>query len=83
MFSLPSLPNLIISTVVFIIAAWYLNRFFDDQGFSKGMSRRFVVFFLAYLLSWGSSEIVDWAVGKPVKVQSTTEMSQLFKAFGG
>ena len=83
MFSLPFMPNLIISTVVFIIAAWYLNRFFDGQGFPKGVSRRFVVFFLAYLLSWGSSEIVDWAVGKPVKAKSTTELSQLFNMFGG
>ena len=36
MFSLPSMWNLIISTIVFFIVAWYVRRFLDGQDFSNG-----------------------------------------------
>ncbi len=61
MFELPSLANIIISTLVFIIAAWYLRRYFDEQDMPAGMTRSLLIFVLAYILSWGAGEIVDWA----------------------
>ncbi|MFZ1546351.1 MAG: hypothetical protein WAT12_04535 [Candidatus Nitrotoga sp.] len=69
MFELPSMPNLIISTLVFIVATWQVNRFFDTQSISKSTARSLSVFALAYLLSWGSGEAVDWTIGTPAVAQ--------------
>lgn len=64
MFSLPSLWNLVISTIVFFIAAWYVRYFLDEQGFSNGKKRDILVFLCASLLSWGAGEAVDWSQEK-------------------
>jgi hypothetical protein len=86
MFTLPSMWNIIISTIVFIIAAWALRRYLDDMGMPKGMTRGLLVFVLAYVISWGSGELVDWAQAKingPQPVAQTSEdLSQLLKATG-
>ena len=51
MFTLPSMWNLIISTLVFIIAARYIHRYLEGEGLPKGMTRGTLVFVLAYLIS--------------------------------
>ena len=61
MFTLPSTWNIVISTIVFIIAAWYLHRQLDSHGMPKGMMRGLLVFVLAYVVSWASGELVDWS----------------------
>jgi hypothetical protein len=61
MLTLPSMWNLIISTFVFFISAWYLNRFLDEQGIPKGMTRGILVFVLASLAAWGTGELADWS----------------------
>jgi hypothetical protein len=60
MFVLPSLWNLIISTLVFILVAKYFRIYLEAKGLAKGMARGTLIFAVAYLLSWGSAEIVDW-----------------------
>ena len=84
MLTLPSLWNLIISTVVFFIAAWYLRRYLDEQGTPKGMTRGISVFALASLVSWGAGELVDWTQekieGPRPTAQSLGDLSQLLKA---
>lgn len=62
--ALPSMWNLIISTIVFFITAWYIHRYLEEQGISKGMARGLLVFMLASLVSWGAGEIVGWTQGK-------------------
>ena len=64
MFVLPSLWNLIISTLVFILVAKYFRIYLEGKGLAKGMARGTLVFAVAYLLSWGSAEIVDWTEAK-------------------
>ena len=64
MFVLPSLWNLIISTLVFILVAKYFRIYLEAKGLAKGMARGTLVFAVAYLLSWGSAEIVDWTEAK-------------------
>jgi predicted PurR-regulated permease PerM len=86
MFTLPSMWNIIISTIVFVIAAWYLRRFLEAQGIPKGMARGLVVLVLAYAVSWGSGELVDWAREKmygpePVS-QTQKELTELLNASG-
>jgi hypothetical protein len=61
MFTIPSIWNVVISTVVFVIAAWYLHRLLDENGMPKGFTRGLLVFVLAYVVSWASGELVDWS----------------------
>ena len=79
MFSLPSLWNIIISTIVFVIAAWYIRRWLDEHGLPKGMTRGLLVFVLAYVVSWVSGELVDWAHDKIYGVAPPTQVEQDLK----
>lgn len=86
MFELPSMWNLIISTVVFFVAAWYVRRYLEEQGIPKGMSRGLMVFVLASLVSWGAGDVTDWVQEKiqgpkPV-AQTSDDMTQLMKQLG-
>jgi len=80
MFALPSMWNLIISTIVFVIAAWYLNRYLDEMAIGKGMTRGMLVFVLASFVSWGAGEMVDWIQGPQPESQTSKDLSQLMKA---
>lgn len=84
MFTLPSIWNLVISTVVFFVAAWYLRRALDEQGIPSGTTRGILVFLLAYLISWGAGAVVDLThdklLGVPPKTPSFSDLSQLLKA---
>ncbi len=84
MFTLPSVWNLIISTIVFFIAVRYLHRYLEDQGLPKGMTRSILVFTLASLVSWGSGEMVDWTQekieGPQPAAKTSADLSQLLKA---
>ena len=83
MFTLPSLWNLIISSRVFIISAWYLLRYLEEQGLPKGMTRGTLVFAFASLVSWGSGEMVDWTQkkieGQQPAAQTPDDLLQLLK----
>ncbi len=83
---LPSMPNLIISTIVFFIAAWFANRYLNEQGIPKGMTRGILVFAVASLVSWGAGDAVDWAQvkieGPQAATQTSADLSQLLKAAG-
>lgn len=82
MFALPSMWNLIVSTIMFFIAAWYIHRYLDEQGIPKGMTRGFLVFVLASVVSWGSGEAVDWVQGPPPAAQASGDLTQLLKVLG-
>jgi len=64
MFTLPSIWNLIISTTVFFVAAWYVRRYMDEQEIPKGMTRGIVIFALASFVSLGAGKMVDWTQEK-------------------
>lgn len=74
MFTLPSIWNVLISTVVFILAAWYAHRFLEEQGIPKGIARGLAVFMLAYLISWASGEVVDFIQEKIEGPQAATKL---------
>lgn len=83
MFSLPSIWNLIISTVAFSIAAKYIHSHLHRRGIPEGQKRNLWVLGLASLLSWGAGDAVDWAhekvAGEQPAVQTSVEASQLAK----
>lgn len=79
---LPSMWNIVISTIVFFVAVWYFNRLFNAQAIPKGMTRGLVVFVLAYLVSWGSGEVVDWVAGPQPQVDVSQDPAQLLKQLG-
>lgn len=74
MFTLPSIWNLVVSTLVFFIAAWYIQRYMDEQEMPKGMTRSILAFTFAYLLSWGAGEIADWAQEKIEEPQTLVQI---------
>lgn len=76
--------SIFISTIVFFITAWYFNRYLDEQGIPKGMTRGVLVLVLASLVSWGTGELVDWAQvrieGPQAAAQNSGDLSQPLKA---
>jgi hypothetical protein len=51
--------DLILSTIAFFVAAFFLKRYFDEQGVNKGMTRSVLVFVLASAVSFGVAAVVD------------------------
>jgi predicted PurR-regulated permease PerM len=86
MFELPSMWNLIISTIVFVIAAWYLRRYLDEQGIPKGITRSLLVLVLASFVSWAAGGVVDWTQAKIAGPQqaahNSADLSQLLRDAG-
>jgi hypothetical protein len=86
MFTLPSLWNIIISTIVFVVAAWYIRRWLEGQGLQHGMTRGLLVFILAYIVSWGAGATVDWShekiYGPEPESQLSQDINQLVKDSG-
>lgn len=80
MFALPSIWNLVVSTIVFFVAAWYVRRYLDEQGIPQGVTRSLLVFCVASLVAWGAGNAVDWAVGTSTDEQASADLSQLLKS---
>ena len=78
--------NLTISTIVFLVAAWFLNRYLDEQRIPKGMTRGVMVLVLASLMAWGVGWTVDWAQNKIEGPQAVAQfpggLTELQKAAG-
>lgn len=54
--------SLLLSTVAFFVANYYIKRYLDDMGAPKGFTRSAVIFCLAIMIAYGVAFIVDWAV---------------------
>jgi hypothetical protein len=61
---IPSTWNIVISTIVFALAVWYLQKWINKAGQAKSAVRGVGLIVLAFALSWGSGEVVDWALVK-------------------
>ncbi|NNM82676.1 MAG: hypothetical protein HKL98_08780 [Burkholderiales bacterium] len=51
--------DLILSTIAFFVAVYYLRKYFNELGFEKGFMRALVIFLAASALSTGVSAIVE------------------------
>lgn len=54
------MPSLILSTIAFFIASYYIKRYLDDANIPKGLTRSTLVFSLALAISYGVAVMVDW-----------------------
>lgn len=52
--------GLMLSTVAFFVAVFFLNRYLDEQGIEPGLTRKILVGTLATVVALG----VNWAAGK-------------------
>ena len=52
--------SLVISTVAFFVAAYFIKRYLDGMDIPKGMTRSIVVFTLALAISYGVALVVEW-----------------------
>ena len=71
--------SIIISTIVFFIAGWYIKRYLDDMEIPKGMTRGVLIFSLAAAVSWGVGSAVNWMQGKPATPHLPSNLSQPLK----
>ena len=55
--------SLIVSTIAFFVAAYFIKRRLEEMGIPKGMTRGISVFVLALALAYGAAWIVDLLVG--------------------
>ena len=66
----------LISTIIFSLAAYFLNRYLDAQGISSTASRKIIVLTAATLISIGAG----WAVDK---IYGDTELHQKDSSIAG
>jgi hypothetical protein len=59
---IPSTWNIVISSIVFVLAILYLQKRLNQSDKPKTAARGFCVVLLAFALSSGSGVLVDWAL---------------------
>jgi hypothetical protein len=55
--------SLVVSTIVFFVASYFLKRQFDDMDIPKGMTRSFTIFVLAAAVSYAAAWLIDRIAG--------------------
>ena len=55
--------GMVLSTIAFFVASYFIKRYLDDIGIPKTMVRGMVVFVLALALAYGVAFVVDWSAG--------------------
>jgi hypothetical protein len=53
-----NLTSIVVSTIAFFVASFYLKRYFDQSDLPQGMTRNTLVFALALIVSYA----IGWAV---------------------
>ena len=52
------MAGIVVSTIAFFVASFYLKRYFDGTDIPKGMTRNITIFTLALAVAY----VVGWAV---------------------
>ena len=53
------LASILVSTVAFFVASYFIKRWMDDNDIPKGMTRNATIFSLALAFAYGASWLVD------------------------
>ena len=56
------MTGIVVSTIVYFIAAYFIKRRLEEMGIPKGMTRGTVVFVLAAVVAYGAAYLVNLAV---------------------
>lgn len=57
-----STRDIVVSTIAYFVAAFFLKRQFDDMDIPRGMTRSAMIFALALAASYAAQVGVDWIV---------------------
>ena len=55
--------TLVLSTIAFFVASYFLKRWADDNEFPKGMTRSLGIFVFALAIAYGIAWLVDKMIG--------------------
>jgi len=55
-----SMRDIVVSTIAYFVAAFFLKRQFDDMDIPRGMTRSAMIFALALAASYAAQAGVDW-----------------------
>jgi hypothetical protein len=55
--------SLVLSTIAFFVASYFLRRWADDNEFPKGMTRSLGIFVFALAIAYGIAWLVDKMIG--------------------
>jgi VIT1/CCC1 family predicted Fe2+/Mn2+ transporter len=55
--------SIVLSTIAFFVASYFIKRYLDGIGIPKTMVRGMVVFVLALAVSYGVAFVADWSAG--------------------
>ena len=55
--------SLVISTIVFFVASFFIKKQFVEMGMPAGMTRGLMVFCLSVAIAYRAAAAVDWIVG--------------------
>ncbi|HXC38291.1 MAG TPA: hypothetical protein VN667_05045 [Burkholderiales bacterium] len=58
-----SIASLIVSTIAFFVAAYFVRRKLDEIGIEKGMTRNIAVLVVALAISYAVGYVVDMIAG--------------------
>jgi hypothetical protein len=56
------MTSLVLSTIAFFVASFYIKRYLDGMGVPKTVTRALVVFVLALAVAYGVAFVVDLAM---------------------
>jgi hypothetical protein len=56
------IPGLILSTLAFFAASWYLRRVCDENDIPLGITRSLAILAIALLASYAVGAATDWVV---------------------
>jgi len=52
--------SLLVSTIVYFVAAFFIKRRFEAMDIPRGMTRTLMIFCLALLAAYGAAAALDW-----------------------
>ena len=51
--------SIVVSTIVYFVAAYFISRYLEEMGIPKGMTRSLSVFTLALVVAYGVAWVLD------------------------
>jgi hypothetical protein len=52
--------SIILSTVAYFLASYYIRRYLDDIGIPKGLTRSVMIFSLALIIAYAVALVADY-----------------------